>query len=124
MTDLSNILVLQGKLQKPADNKINFLFSIRKPKNWINRSFFKRFLIFFHLNRCKLNFENICVHFLGLTTLYVDKNLRNMDFSIFCENHYTCNCSKTHNIGPIFMNEGFLEFKFQGEYFLLVQIMI
>ena len=56
---------------------------------------------------------------MGLATLYVDQNLRNTDFSIFCENHSTCNCSKPHNFGPSFMNEGFLEFKLQGEYFAI-----
>ena len=54
----------------------------------------------------------------GLAPLYMDKNFRNMDFSIFCENHSTFNFSKSHNFGPIFMNEGFLEFKLQGEYFV------
>ena len=53
--------------------------------------------------------------FVGLAT---DKNLRNMYFNIFCENHSTCNCSKTHNFEPNFMNF-FLEFNLQGEYFLI-----
>ena len=119
MTDLSNILVLQGNSLKLATNKIYFLLLIRKPNNLINRSFFKRFSIFFLLNRCKFNFENICVSFVGFAALYVDENLRNIYFSIFCENHSTCNCSKTHNFGPNFMNEGFLEFKLQGEYFVI-----
>ena len=79
MTDSYNILVLQGNSQKLATNKIYFLLSIRKPKKWINRSFFNRFSIF----------------------------------------SSTCNCSKTHNFGPSFMNEGFLEFKLQGEYFVI-----
>ena len=56
---------------------------------------------------------------MGLAILYVDNNLRNTEFSIFWENHSTCNCSKTHNFGPKLMNEGFLEFKLQGEYFFI-----
>ena len=55
----------------------------------------------------------------GFAALYADENLRNIYFSIFCENHSTSNCSKTHNFGPNFMNEGFLEFKLQGEYFVI-----
>ena len=56
---------------------------------------------------------------MGFAALYADENLRNKYFSIFCENHSTSNCSKTHHFGPNFMNEGFLEFKSQGEYFVI-----
>ena len=115
MTDLSNILVLQGHSQKLAKNKIHFLLSIRKLKNWINRSFFMRF---------PRTLRTFAFTFVGFAALYVDKNLRNIYFSIFCENHSTCNCSKTHNFGPNFMNEGLLEFKLLGEIFSLAQIMI
>ena len=41
-----------------------------------------------------------------------------MDFSIFVK-ITTCNCFKTHKFGLSFMNEGFLEFKLQGEYFVI-----
>ena len=43
----------EGNLQKPATDQT--------PKSWINRSFLKRFSIFFILSRCKFIFENICV---------------------------------------------------------------
>ena len=47
---LKNILVhienVRNIYQKPANNRIYTLLSIRKPKYWISQSIFKRFLIF------------------------------------------------------------------------------
>ena len=85
-------------------------------KSVIFQAIFDFFLL---LNRCKFNFENMFVYFCGFCCSLCRRKFKSIYFSIFCENHSTSNCSKTNHFGPNFMKEGFLEFKLQGEYFVI-----